>query len=107
MLDEVPDGMDGEAGTPASLLHLFESSDQPELLDEAAAELFHHHTAKLLFLSRRARPDIQTAVAFLTKRVRAPDRDDYKKLRRVMQYLRGTIGIVLTLEAYDMQVVKW
>jgi hypothetical protein len=106
MLDELPDDMDGEAGTPASL-HLFSIRDDPVLLDTPTAELFHHYTAKLLFLSRRARPDIQTAVSFLTKRVKAPDEDDYKKLRRTMQYLRGSMDILLTLEADDVRIVKW
>jgi hypothetical protein len=77
------------------------------LLDNTNAELFHHHTAKLLFLSRRARPDIQTAVSFLTKRVKAPDQDDYKKLRQTMQYLRGCIDLLLTLEADNVRVIKW
>jgi hypothetical protein len=69
--------------------------------------MFHHHTAKLLFLSKRARPDIQTAVAFLTTRVRSPDEDDYKKLGRCMKYLRGTIDMPLTMEADDLSIVKW
>jgi hypothetical protein len=65
MLAETPDNVDGKAGTPASL-HLFTNRDEPGgLLDEDGSELFHHHTAKLLFLSLRARPDIQTAVSFL------------------------------------------
>jgi hypothetical protein len=106
MLEEVPADMDGEAATPAGL-HLFTVNKKAELLDEPTAELYHHHTAKLLFLSRRARPDIQTAVAFLTRRVKAPDKDDYKKLRRTIQYLRGTVDLELTLEADDVHVVKW
>jgi hypothetical protein len=64
MLAEIPNNMDGEAGTPTSL-QLFTARDEPGgLLDEDFSELFHHHTAKLLFLSRQARPDIQTAVSF-------------------------------------------
>jgi hypothetical protein len=51
--------------------------------------------------------DIQTAVAFLCTRVKGPDEDNYKKLARVMKYLRGTINMSLTLEASNMNVVKW
>lgn len=69
--------------------------------------MFHHNTAKLLFLCKRARPDVQTAVAFLSTRVKGPDRDDYKKLSRVMKYLRGTVNMPLTLEADSTHIVKW
>ena len=69
--------------------------------------MFHHNVAKLLFLCKRARPDIETAVAFLCTHVKAPDTDDYKKLTRVMRYLRGTVNMPLTLEAESMQIVKW
>jgi hypothetical protein len=106
MLDELPLDMGGEAATPAAG-HLFEVNENPQLLDENTANMFHHNVAKLLFLCKRARPDIQTAVAFLCTRVKSPDADDYKKLVRVMRYLRGTIDMPLTLEADDMQVIKW
>jgi len=55
--------------------------------------------AKLLYLSRRSRQDIQTAVAYLCTRVQSPDTDDYKKLVRVMKYIWGTKDITLTIEA--------
>jgi hypothetical protein len=88
MFDELPADMDGEAATPAAA-HLFQVNEiDPEKLSEDRAQLFHHNVAKLLFLSRRARPDIQTAVAFLCTRVKSPDTDDYKKLARCMKYLR-------------------
>jgi hypothetical protein len=32
---------------------------------------------------------------------------DWKKLRRVMLYLRGTPDLPLTLEAGDMSILKW
>jgi hypothetical protein len=65
ILDEAPADMAGVATTPASD-GLFKVSEDPEYLDDSASELFHHFTAKLLFLCKWARPDIQTAVAFLT-----------------------------------------
>jgi hypothetical protein len=76
-------------------------------LDKHDAEKFHTLTAKLLFLSKRARPDLQQEVGFLTTRVKAPDTDDWKKLARVMKYLRGTQELSLTLEADDTHVIKW
>ena len=87
MLKDLPADMDGTAATPAAP-HLFEvNNNQPEKLDEETSQFFHHYVAKSLFLCKRARPDIQTPVAFLSTRVKSPDRDDYKKLRRMMQYL--------------------
>jgi hypothetical protein len=69
--------------------------------------LYHHNTAKLLFLCKRARPDIQTAVAFLSTRVQAPDTDDYKKLQRTMQYLRATTEMPLTIEMGQVLLPQW
>ena len=106
MLTELPPDMDGESPTPAAN-HLFEVNEAPTLLDEQKSQFFHHNVAKLLFLCKRARPDIQTAVAFLCTRVKASDEDDYKKLARVMKYLRGTVDMPLTLETDDIHVVKW
>ena len=40
----------------------------------------HSGTARLLFLGKGARPDIQTVVAFLCTRVKVVDNDDYKKI---------------------------
>ena len=60
-----------------------------------------------IFLCKQARPDIQTVVAFLTTRVMAPDEDDYKKLALVMRNLRGRKTMPLTLEADNLQPVKW
>ena len=69
MLDELPSDMNGEAATPAAN-HLFNINDvNPTFLDEPTSDFFHHNVAKLLFLCKRARPDIQTAVAFLCTRV--------------------------------------
>jgi hypothetical protein len=108
MLRELPDDMAGEAATPASN-HLFEVNEQSGnmQLDAATADFFHHNVAKLLFLCKRARPDIQTPISFLCTRVKSPDTDDYKKLARVMRYLRGSIDMPLTLEADDVHVIKW
>ena len=108
MLTELPQDMNGMAMTPAGE-NLFDTRPDNErvLLDNDTKEFFHHNTAKLLFLSRRARPDIQLAVSFLTTRVQSPDVDDYRKLRRCMQYLRATKDLPLTLEANNLHLIRW
>jgi hypothetical protein len=39
--------------------------------------------------------------------VQKPDVDDYKKLSRVVCYLRSTKLLSLTLEANDLQIIQW
>ena len=106
ILDDLPDAMSGTAITSAAN-HLFTVNATTEKLNDTDSQFFHHNTAKLLFLSKRARTDVQTAVAFLTTRVTQPDTDDIKKLGRVMCYLRGTPLLSLALEAHDIAIVKW
>ena len=107
LLKDLPVDMDGESATPAAS-HLFSvNSVYPVLLGEERAQLFHHVVAKSLFLCKRSRPDLQTAGAFLCTRVKVPNEDDYKKLVRMVQYLRATRRLVHTLEADDLTVVKW
>lgn len=105
-ISEAPAEFGGTAPTPAAK-NLFETSDDEERLDETRAAIFHHLTAKALFLSKRARPDIQLAVAFICTRVRISDNHDWKKLGRLVQYLRGTSDVALTLEADNAHVIKW
>jgi len=45
--------------------------------------------------------EIQTAVVFLRTLVKDLDMDNYKKLTRVMQYLRATQDLTLTIELSD------
>jgi hypothetical protein len=106
MLEELSSDMDGEAVTPAAS-HLFDVKEDGIELSKEQAQMFHHNTAKLLFLSKQARPDIQTAVAFLSTRVKAPDNDDYRKLARTMKYLHATMGLSVVLETDDITVIKW
>ena len=45
--------------------------------------------------------------AFLCTRVQKPDSDDYKKLGRVIKYLRKTMNLPLRLEADSLNIGKW
>ena len=107
MLADLPVDMAGESATPAAD-HLFQvNTDDPIKLDKEKLQFFHHYVTKSLFLCKRGRPDIQTGVAFLCTRVRYPYEDDCEKLRKMLQYLRSTWRMYLTLEADDLRVIKW
>jgi hypothetical protein len=75
-------------------------------LSQERAEHFHSIVAKLLYICKRCRLDIQNAVAFLTTRVSKPDEDDWRKLKRVLQYLRGTLDDKLILGCVDIGKMK-
>ena len=92
----------GVAPTPAKPNSFTVKPDTSNsLLTTSAREFFHSITAKLLYLSKRARPDILKPVAFLTKRVTKPQVDDLKKLKWTIQYVRQTRDLGLTLQVED------
>ncbi len=45
-------------------------------LDQARAKAFHNITAKEIYVTKRARPDISLSIVFLTTRVKGPDIGD-------------------------------
>ena len=95
MMVDVGDKFDGECETPARK-EIFIVGNSKEL-GHKEREFFHTFTAKLLYLSKRVRPDLLVAVSYLTKRVQCPNEEDMVKLGRVIKYIRHTreIGIIL------------
>ena len=71
--------MHGEAVIPV-VIHLFMVNEHCYKLDEENSQRFHTIVAKLLFLSKKARPNILPVVVFLTDGVTSLDDDDWKKL---------------------------
>jgi hypothetical protein len=66
LLKETPaDLMKGVSASGAAS-HLYAVNENAEKLDSETVIMFHHLTAKLLYLSKRTRPDLQTPVSFLT-----------------------------------------
>jgi hypothetical protein len=108
VISEFPEVITGKSGTPAAD-HLFTIRDEKEAkpLDEERALVFHHTVAQLLFMATWVRRDIQTAVAFLTTRVKSPDKDDWGKLKRVLKYLNGTKYLKLRLCVDNLGLLKW
>jgi hypothetical protein len=91
--------------TPAAA-HLFEIDNECVKLDESDRKNLHSIVAKLLFVAKRGRPDIQVPIAFLSSRVTIADKDDWKKLKRLLQYLNNTIDMPLTLSIDNLSIVK-
>ena len=89
--------------------HLFSvrDADKTKFFPEEKAIEFHHTTAQFLLLSSRARRDIQTAVSFLTIRVKKPDEDAWRNLKRALKYLNGTRRLKLILTIDSIGVIKW
>ena len=107
MLRDSPRDMEGSAVTPAAN-HLFNiNNTDPILLTGERKDLFVHLVMQALYLSQRGRPDIRTAVSFLCTQINCPDMDDYKKLGRMMKYLRTTVDMPLTLSADGSRKLRW
>ncbi len=83
------------------------NEDCKKLSNEAAAT-FHTIVAKALYVTKRARPDISLAIAFLTTQVRSRDIEDLEnKLRHLMEYLRGDRDRLLILGADNEGMLMW
>jgi hypothetical protein len=88
-------GIEGKIVTPANE-KLFNINENEKILSNSEKEKFHTFTAKLLYVARKVRPDILTAVSFLTTRVNSPNECDKLKLERVIKYLNYSIEKEIT-----------
>jgi Reverse transcriptase (RNA-dependent DNA polymerase) len=107
LIEETPDDL--FKGTPTSPAGNYLMNVNPDCkrLDSETAVMYHHLTVKLLYLAKRVRPDLQTAVSFLCTRVQNPDEDDWKKLGRCLTFLRNTKDDPFTLAADGSCAIRW
>jgi hypothetical protein len=98
-------GILGTSKTPATD-GLFEVRLDAAHVSEEVRAWFHRLVAMLLYLAKRAKPEILTTVAYLATRVTKCDADDVEKLIRLVKYVRGTreSGIVLRPGTLGVQV---
>ena len=106
MLEEYPEDVKGKSKTPANE-KLFRVNENSTKLDKEKAEVFHTFVAKGLFVSKRARPDIQPVIAFLCTRVKEPTVEDWYKLQRLMDYLKRTKNDCLIMSMDNTNTIKW
>jgi hypothetical protein len=88
-------------------MNLVKVRDNVAALPTEDAEFFHAMVGRLLFLCKRGRPDLQTAITFLCTRAQAQSVDEQRKLSPAMKYLRKSHSLVLTLRFDNINIVKW
>ena len=86
------EGINSAAKTPA-MKNLLNVNDESPKLSSDKAETFHHIIGKLLHVAKRARLDILPTVTFMCRRVKAPTEQDWGKLKRLLQYIHGTLDM--------------
>ena len=88
--------------TTPSTHNLFKVDIESVELDKKRSEIFHSTTVSLLYIMKRARPDIETRVSFLMRRVSKSDEDDWMKLKRHLSFLWVTIEDERTIGAASL-----
>ena len=58
-------------------------------------------------MATRARQDIQTAMTFLTLRIKSLGEDDWGKLKQVLKYVNGTKYLKLRVTIKSLGMLKW
>ena len=98
--------IDSSKPTPAAA-YLFNVDEESPLLNEKKAKVFHKIVAKLLFVCCRGQHHINVTISFLTTRVSKSNDRDWKKLKIMLQYLYGTLDLVLKLSGLSTSIIKW
>ena len=62
------------------------------ILNEEKASIFHSIAAKMLFITKRGRPDLEPTVQFMCTRVTKSTEQDWIKMRRLMLFLKNIIN---------------
>jgi hypothetical protein len=98
-------GIPGTARTPGTD-GLFEVRDTALPVPDEVRVWFHKHVAMILYLGKRAQPELLTTVSYLATRVTKCDSDDVDKLIRLIRYIRATrdMGLILRPGASGVRV---
>jgi hypothetical protein len=76
--------------TSAAPDDLFKVDKDATKLGTNTKKIFHNIVAKMLYATKRARPNTSVSIAFLTTCMRESDVDDWRKLQHLIEYLRLT-----------------
>ena len=92
-IDTFRDDVSLNVTSPATK-NLREVDETSQQLDKEKSMTFHSVVAKLLFIAKRARPDVDPTIQFLCTRVSKSTVEDWGKLKRCLQFLNSTINEV-------------
>jgi hypothetical protein len=106
MIEEFPDKLSGKTKTPWNE-NLFKVDPNSKHLKTKQAKVFHTFVMKGMFLCKRGCQDVQPAIAFMVTRVTEPNKGDWKKLVKMMNYLKATKDDVPCMSADDTGTIKW
>jgi KUP system potassium uptake protein len=95
----------GSATSPARR-DLFEINEESKELGSGKRETFHSVVAKLLYVAKRGRLDVELPIAFLCTRVTCSTEQDWSKLKRALEYLQGTIDEFRVIGADNMSYMR-
>ena len=85
--EEVPNAV-----TSPAVKHLLEINNNSIQLEKHRSEVFHYVAANLLYIMKRAQPDLELTFAFLYKRVSKSANYYWKKLRCLLGFVKGKIN---------------
>ena len=60
-----------------------------------------------MFLCKRGRPDIVPGISFLTTRVNKSCQEDWRKLKKIINFLKGSKEDMLALKVGNEQIIHW
>ena len=69
-------------------LHLWEVNENVERLDIEKMKIFHSVAAKMLYVTKQTRPDIETEVAYFTTQVANRNVYYWNKMRRCTTFIK-------------------
>ena len=89
LLDMLPGVVKGTTTSPTKK-DMFDVDTTSRALNKKSADLFHSVIAKILWITKRGRTDLETAESFLCTRVANPIEDDWQKLERLLRFISRT-----------------
>jgi hypothetical protein len=106
MIEEFPDKLSGKTKMPWNE-NLFKVDPTSKCLETKQAKVFHMIVTKGMFLCKCGCQDIQPAITFMVTRVTEPNEGDWKKLVKMVNYLKATKDDILSMSADDTGMIKW